>query len=33
MVNKDIEYDNMVEKMMKVENKNGLLKIENWVMI
>lgn len=32
MVNNDIRCDNMMEKMMKVENRNDLLKIEKWVM-
>lgn len=33
IVNKDIENDNILENMIKVENKNGLPKIENWIMI
>ena len=31
MVNNDIGCDNMMEKMMKAENRNDLLKIEKWV--
>lgn len=31
MENKDIENDNMVENMMKVENINDFLKKEKWV--
>lgn len=29
MVNKDTESDNMLEKIMKVENKNGLKKLRS----
>lgn len=29
MVNKDTENDNMLEKIMKVENKNGLKKLRS----
>lgn len=32
MVNNDIGCDNIMEKMMKAENRNDLLKIEKWVM-
>ena len=31
MENKNIENDNMVEKMMKEENINDFPKIEKWV--
>lgn len=31
MENKNIENDNMVEKIMKVENINDFPKIEKWV--
>lgn len=33
IVNKDMESDNMVKRMINVENINGLLKMKKWVMI
>ena len=33
MVNKDMESDNMIEKIIKVENRNGLPKMKKWEMI
>lgn len=33
MVNENMGSDNMVEKLMKVENRNALFEIEKWVMI
>lgn len=33
MVHKDIEGDNVVEKMMNVKNRKWPLKMEKWVMI